>query len=199
MNCKQALPLMHEYLDGDLQGAQALELKQHLLSCSECNSLFRQMETTDALVRSIPAPTVSSDLTNRIMGSLPPVKKRKPWTQWIRRHPAVSVAAVFLLTMAGSFMTLWNNNTELMVRGADLERVIIQGDKVIVPRGETVKGNLVVENGQLVVEDDANVEGNLVVIDGNMNLASTAHISGDKIRIDEALSWIWFKLNDLMH
>ncbi|WP_068776760.1 zf-HC2 domain-containing protein [Paenibacillus sp. FJAT-26967] len=199
MNCKQALPLMHEYLDGDLQGSEALDLKQHLLTCPECHAIFRQMETTDALVRSIPAPVASNDLTDRIMGSLPPVKKRSPWIQWVRKHPAVSVAAVFLLTMAGSFGSMWNNNTELMVRGTDLDRVIIQGDKVIVPKGETVKGNLVVENGELVVEDNANVEGNLVVIDGNMYLASTAHITGDKIRIDQALSWLWFKINEIVH
>lgn len=51
MNCKEALPLIHEYLDGDLQGSDSRLLKEHLIACQACHALFKQLEKTDALVR----------------------------------------------------------------------------------------------------------------------------------------------------
>lgn len=196
MDCKDALPLMHEYLDRDLHGLDASQLKEHLLQCPECHSLFKELERTDTLVRSLAPTTVPNNLSERIMASLPPVKRRNAWTQWVRRHPAGSVAAVFLAVMFGSFMSMWNQGHELMVKGNDLQNVIIQGDTVIVPKGQTVAGNLVVQSGKLKVEGD--VTGNLVVIDGTLNLASTAHISGQVTQVNEAVSWIWYKINDFV-
>jgi anti-sigma factor RsiW len=196
MDCKDALPLMHEYLDRDLNGLDASQLKEHLLQCPECRSLFKELERTDTLVRSLAPTIVPNNLSERIMASLPPVKRRNAWTQWVRRHPAVSVAAVFLAVMFGSFMSMWNQGHELMVKGNDLQNVIIQGDPVIVPKAQTVDGNLVVQSGKLKVEGD--VTGNLVVIDGTLNLASTAHISGQVTQVNEAVSWIWYKINDVI-
>ena len=54
MNCKEALPLIHEYLDGDLQGSDSRLLKEHLIACQACHALFKQLEKTDALVRMLP-------------------------------------------------------------------------------------------------------------------------------------------------
>jgi cytoskeletal protein CcmA (bactofilin family) len=91
---------------------------------------------------------------------------------------------------------MWNQGGELMVKGTDLQDVIIQGDTVIVPEGHTVNGNLIVQSGKLQVQGD--VKGNLVVIDGSLNLASTAHISGQITQVDAALSWVWYKLGELL-
>ncbi|MFD0695745.1 zf-HC2 domain-containing protein [Paenibacillus sp. GCM10027628] len=196
MNCKEALPLMHEYLDGDLQGAEALRLKEHLISCAACHALFRELERTDAIVRSLPPVSVPDTLTAQIMSGLPPMKKRNAWMEWIRRHPAVSVAVVFAAVMFGSFMSMWNDDKNLMVKGSDLQDVVIQGDTVIVPQGHTVNGDLVVQRGKLQVDGD--VTGNLTVIDGTLNLASTAHISGQVTKVDQALSWVWYKLGEFV-
>jgi anti-sigma factor RsiW len=193
MNCKESLPLMHDYLDGDLLGPEAIKLKEHLIQCTECHALFKELEKTDALVRSLPPSGVPDDLTERIMKGLPPVKNSNSWTQWIRKHPAVSVAAVFFAIMFGSFISMWNQGGELMVQGTDLQEVVIEGDTVTVPAGHTVNGNLIVQSGKLQVQGDVN--GNLVVIDGSLNLASTAHISGQVTRIDEALGWVWYKIS----
>lgn len=193
MECKKALPLMHEYLDGDLNGSAALQLKEHLLQCPECHGLFKELERTDAMVRSLAATAVPDQLSEQIMVSLPPVKRRNAWSQWVRRHPAVSVAAVFLAVMFGSFMSMWNQDNVLMVKSDDLQKLVFQGDTVIVPKGQTVEGNLTVQSGKLKVEGD--VKGNLVVIDGTLNLASTAHISGQVTQVNEAMSWIWYKIN----
>jgi anti-sigma factor RsiW len=197
MNCKEALPLIHDYLDGDLLEPEARKLKGHLIECAACSTLFKELERTDAMVRSLPPTGAPDDLTERIMGRLPLVKKQNPWTAWIRKHPAASVAAVFFAIMLGSFLSMWNQDTELMVKGTDLQDVVIQGDTVIVPEGHTVNGNLVVQRGKLQVQGD--VKGNLVVIDGTLNLASTAHISGQVTQVDEAVSWVWYKINELVN
>ncbi|MBP1996821.1 zf-HC2 domain-containing protein [Paenibacillus eucommiae] len=196
MNCKEALPLMHDYLDGDLSQPEALKLKEHFVQCTNCRTLFKELERTDAMVRSLPPTSVPDDLTERIMGGLPVVKKRNSWLQWVRKHPAASVAVVFLALMFGSFMAMWNQDGELMVKGTDLQDVIIQGDTVIVPEGHTVNGNLVVKSGKLQVNGD--VTGNLIVIDGSLNLASTAHIYGQITKVDEVMGWFWYKINTFL-
>jgi anti-sigma factor RsiW len=196
MNCKEALPLIHEYLDGYLQGSEAKELKAHLLACTDCRSTFNQMETCEALIRSLPKAAASSELSAQIMANLPPVKKRSSFMKWIKLHPAVSVAVVFLMVMIGSFLSMWNDQTELLVQGPDLNDIVIQGNKVIVPKGHTVDGNLTVQRGIVEVEDGANVKGNLTIIDGRLNLASTAYISGQITPIDDAVSWAWFKVSE---
>ncbi|WP_248928969.1 zf-HC2 domain-containing protein [Paenibacillus hamazuiensis] len=194
MECKEALPMMHEYLDGDLEGANAARLKEHLLVCPDCKKRFRELETTEAMIMASPDVKAPPYLKDRIMLALPPVKSNRTFGQWFRRHPAVSVAAVFVLVMMGSFMSLWNEDTELLVKGNNLDQVVIKGDTVYVPPGHTVSGNLTVQSGKLQVDGDIN--GNLVVIDGSVNLASTAHISGQVTKIDEAFEWMWFKVSE---
>ncbi len=192
MNCKEAILFMHEYLDGDLRGFALVQLNEHLQKCPGCRNHFRQLENTDAFLQSVSKVAAPEGLTARIMQSLPKRPKRKSWMQWVRRHPAASVAAVFFFIMMGSFLSLWNEETELVVKGTDLEKVVIHGNKVIVPAGHTVEGDLLVENGEAQVFGD--VKGDLVVIDGSYNLASTARISGKITAINQALDWLWYKI-----
>jgi anti-sigma factor RsiW len=193
MICKEALPWMHEYLDGDLTGTPLTELKKHLLSCTECNQRYRKMQHTEAMVRSLPQLAAASDLTDRIMASLPKKKRSNSWLQWIKRHPAVSVASMFLFVMLSSSLSLWNLDTEMVVKGASLEQVVIKGNTVYLPAGHTINGNLMVKRGKIQIDGD--VKGNLIVIDGSYNLASTAHISGKIKQVDQALDWLWFEVN----
>lgn len=195
MICDEALPLMHEYLDGDLDGSEAVELKKHLVACPSCNRLFKQMEQTEAMVRMLPEGLVPSGLTARIMSRIPQEKKRTGWFNWVKAHPAVSVASVFVLVMISSFLSLWNEDQDMVVKGANLDQVVIRGDTVIVPQGHTVQGDLMVKRGKIQV--DGNVEGDLTVIDGSYNLASTAYISGHVTKVDETLEWIWYKVNEV--
>lgn len=196
MDCKQSLSLMHEYLDGDLSGEETAELKRHLIACANCRAALKQFEQTEAMVRSLPRQSAPDGMTERIMRSLPQPKRRNTWFQWVRRHPAASVASVFLFVMLGSFLSLWDNDKDMVVKGAgaDLQQVVIQGDSVYVPAGHTVQGNLLVQRGHIQV--DGEVKGNLIVIDGSYNLASTAHIAGKVIPVDRAISWLWYKMNE---
>lgn len=194
MKCSDALPLMHEYLDGELEGAEAAKLKEHLLSCPSCNRLFKQMEQTEASVRFMPKASVPAGLTARIMSRIPMEKRRSGWFTWVKTHPALSVASVFVLVMLTSFLSLWNEDQDMVVKGANLDQVFIQGDTVIVPQGHTLQGDLVVKRGKVQVE--GNVEGDITVIDGSYNLASTAYISGHITMVDETLEWVWYKMNE---
>ncbi|UUZ82092.1 polymer-forming cytoskeletal protein [Paenibacillus sp. P26] len=88
---------------------------------------------------------------------------------------------------------MWDEDQDLLVKGQDLQSVVIQGHTVLVPEGKTVAGDLTVEKGQVQV--DGEVKGNVTVIDGSVNMASTAKISGQVKQIDEAFSWLWYKMN----
>ncbi|WP_307719830.1 zf-HC2 domain-containing protein [Paenibacillus kobensis] len=200
MNCNVAIIWMHDYLDGELPQQDTVELKAHMLACPECRARFEQLERTESLVSSslhthAPLePGQSEQLRQRIMAVLPKDRKQLSWFRWVRNHPAVSVAAVFFFVMLSSFLSMWHQDGELIVKGNDLQQVIIQGDTVIVPEGAHVNGDLTIENGTAEVQGDVN--GNVTVIDGKLQLASTAHIAGSSRTIDRALDWFWYKVTE---
>lgn len=192
MNCNVAVASIHEYMDGDLSREEIGRLQQHLKGCPACSSRLESLEKTNAFLQSLPAEAPPSYLTDRVMKSLPKTRRPAAWTAWVRRHPAVSAAAIFMVVMLSSFVAMWNQDKELQVSG-DLDHVIIEGNKVIVPAGQHVKGDLTVVNG--VAEIDGDVDGDLTVIDGSYTLASTAHIAGEIKEIDRAVDWIWYKVS----
>lgn len=198
MDCKQASSMIHEYLDDDLPQEQALKLKGHLTGCSACSARFHELEQTDMMLFATlrhNALSASDELVDRIMGKIPKQRKQAAWIGWIRRHPALTSAAIFLVVMLFSAISLWESDDQLVVKTADLDQVIIHGDTVTVPSGSTVAGNLTVENGKAEIYGD--VQGNLTVIDGSYYQASTAHIAGEVKSIDQALDWIWYRITNL--
>ncbi|WP_172197160.1 MULTISPECIES: zf-HC2 domain-containing protein [Saccharibacillus] len=199
MECKQAVSFMHDYLDGDLPTEQARELKSHLDACPECRAAFRSLEETEMMLfaanRKMDTATVSDDVTDRIMSFLPQPKKHSPAWNWVRRHPALTAAAAFILIMLGTSIGFWNADTQLVVKGSDLNRVQVEGNTVIVPEGTVVTGDLTVERGELKIYGE--VEGNVTVIDGSAYQASTAHVAGQVKDIDQAFDWVWYKLGNI--
>lgn len=202
MNCKVAIVWIHDYLDDELPINDMAELKAHLLSCPECRARFEQLERTEALAhnmmdtREVMDTSHSVQLRARIMSALPAKRRSSSFTRWIRNHPAITVAAIFALVMFSSFTAMWEQDTDLSVRGSDLSQVVIEGDTVTVPVGAHIKGDLTVSNGKANVLGD--VEGNVTVIEGSFYQASTAHISGQVKTIDQALDWFWYKVTNSM-
>lgn len=205
MNCNIANVWMHDYLDGELPREDVTRLQDHLRECPSCMARFEQLERTEAFVHaSIEASIIDSgydrkaslQLTDRIMSQLPsPVRQeRRRVLRYLYRYPGLTVAAVFVLVMLGSFMAMWEQDTKLVVSGEDLHQVVIEGSNVIVPAGAKVNGNLIVENGTADVQGEVN--GNVTVIDGKLNLASTGHIIGQSRTIDQALDWFWYKVTE---
>ena len=198
MDCKQASSLMHDYLDDELSTDQALKLKDHFQGCPSCHVQFKELEQTEMMLfATIKHSTFSpSDgLVDRILNQIPNErKKQQQWVTWIKRHPALTAAAVFLFVMLVSVLSFWDTDDQLIVKGVDLDQVIIKGNTVTVPSGTTIAGNLTVENGKAEIYGE--VLGNLTVIDGSYFQASTAKISGHIKSIDQALDWIWYRITN---
>ena len=195
MDCKQAVSLMHDVLDDDLERSCAVELKEHMLACPACREQFRQLESTERLLygfnHRLQPPT--DDLSDRIMAVIPKPKQESAIFKWVKRHPAITVAAIFVLVMMTSALSMRNADHQLMVKG-QLDGVIIENNKVIVPSDTVVKGNLTIHNGQAEVY--GSVEGDLSIVDGKLYQASTANISGSVQEIDEALDWFWYQITN---
>ncbi|MBB3111769.1 anti-sigma factor RsiW [Paenibacillus phyllosphaerae] len=199
MNCNVAIVWMHDYLDGDMPRDDVAQLKTHLIACPTCRARFEQLQQTEAMAFGFVGTTAAIDarqsaqLTDRIMAQLPAKRSRaNSFTTWIRRHPAVAVAAVFAFVMFASFAAMWEQDNQLSVSGVDLAQVVIEGDTVTVPENAHIKGDLTIENGKANVLGE--VDGNVTVIDGSLYQASTAHIAGQVKTIDQALDWFWYKV-----
>lgn len=203
MECKVAIVRMHNYLDGELPREEIIILQAHMRSCPACCSRFEQLEKTDAAayhaleaVKLTGQEDVSASkrLKERIMEQLPKQKskQRNGFVRFIYRYPGITAAAVFMLVMLGSFFATWQQDSQLIVSGEDLQHLVIDGNNVIVPEGVKISGNLTVENGSVEVLGE--VDGNVIVIDGKMMLASTGHIAGQSRTIDQALDWFWYKV-----
>jgi anti-sigma factor RsiW len=195
LDCKEGISSIHDYLDDEIQGEALLRLKGHLQVCPKCNLRLRQLEKADAFFRILSRPCVPEGLTERVVQSVAPHKKRTSWFRWVKLHPAVSIALVFLFLIISSVMSLWNQETDLMLKGKDLEHIVIEGDKVTVPEGRTVQGNLIVENGRIQV--DGHITGNLVVIDGAIMSGSYANVTGNITSVDRVLDWVRYKVKAL--
>lgn len=192
MECKTAALWIHEYLDGELPRDQAENLNNHFRECPACRARFDSLAQTEAFVRAVPAVCAPDGLGSKIMAGLP--KRRRPaaWAGFVRRHPGMAAAALFVAVMLSSFVAMWNQDSKLTVSGPDLENVVVEGTTVVVPEGKVVSGDLTIVNGSVRVLGE--VRGNLTVIDGDIMLASTAHIAGHTEEIHRAIDWVWYQV-----
>ncbi len=192
MDCKVAALWIHEYLDGELSLDRAEQLQSHISQCPACRAHFDSLARTESFVRAVPSVCAPDGLGSKIMAGLP--KRRRPaaWAGFVRRHPGMTAAALFVAVMLSSFAAMWNQGNQLTVSGPDLENVVVEGTTVVVPEGKVVSGDLTIVNGSVLVLGE--VRGNLTVVDGDIMLASTAHIAGRTQKIDRAIDWAWFKV-----
>lgn len=97
--------------------------------------------------------------------------------------------------MLFSTISFWSQDTQLVVKSDEFEKLVIEGDTVIIPPDQIITGDITVENGKTKVYGQVN--GNVTVIDGELFQASTAHIAGQVKDIDRAMDWIWYKISTL--
>lgn len=183
---------MHEYLDGDISRDHEHELKKHLQACEPCKHHMHELSDTIAFVKSAAHITAPPHLENQIMSSLPKRTNTVSIQKWIRRHPTLVAAAVFCILMGAALVGSFSSNTQFSV--SNQANVIVDGKTVIVPAGETVKGDIVVRNGDIRV--DGEVDGNVTVINGKY-MASTSVVTGEIAEIDQAFEWLWFKIKSV--
>ena len=113
----------------------------------------------------------------------------------LRRHPIIVAAAVFFLFMSATLLGSYPNDNQFSV--TKQPNLIVDGETVIVPAGEVVKGDIVVKNGTIVIEGE--VDGNVTVINGDDYMASTAVVTGQIKEVDEAFEWLWYEMKQIFN
>lgn len=192
---EQIIELMHEYLDEDITPEHERTLREHLQSCKDCEALFNELKKTIAFVKSVSYMQAPDDFTANVLARLPK-EKRKIWMQrWVKNHPMLAAASLFLILMMGSLFSTWNEDREFSV--TKQKNLVVQNNTVIVPKGETVKGDVIVRNGKLKIEGE--VQGDVTVINGEKYLASAGHVTGQIDEVNEVFDWIWYHIKKTTH
>ncbi|GLI84127.1 anti-sigma factor [Rossellomorea marisflavi] len=189
---EEVIEYMHDYLDGDIGSAQASELKKHLQECDDCQHHFHELKKAIAFVQSTSHISAPSGFTDSVMARLPKEKKKVGFQRWLKSHPLITAAALFLTFMTGGLFTSWNGNDDFSFTKHD--NLVVQDHTVLVPKGEVVKGDLTVRNGDVKIE--GKVTGDVTVINGDKYLASAGSVTGDINEIDEAFGWLWYKIKE---
>ncbi|MFJ5763595.1 zf-HC2 domain-containing protein [Neobacillus sp. NPDC093182] len=196
MKCdEEIVELMHEYLDEEIDPKNEMILRDHLKSCKECETLFNEYKKTIAVVKGTSRMQAPPNFTAKVMASLPKEKKKVSMQRWLRNHPLIAAASLFLVLMTGSVFSTWNQEREFSV--SKQENLVVQNGTVIVPEGEVVKGDVIVRNGELRIEGE--VQGDVTVINGEQYLASAGHVTGQIEEVNEVFDWIWYHMKRIAY
>ncbi|WLR42029.1 anti-sigma factor [Bacillus carboniphilus] len=191
MKCsKQVVEQIHEYLDGDLTVEQELTLKEHLYKCEECLKYLHELDKSIALVKSTSHVKAPDDFTNKVMQRLPDEKKTIGMQRWMKNHPFLIAASLFMLLMTGSVLSSYQDDQQFQV--SHYPNLKVEDELVIVPEGEVIEGDITVKNGNIQI--DGKVEGDVTVINGEQYMASAGQVTGEIDEINQVFSWIWFHI-----
>lgn len=183
---------MHEYLDGEISREHELELKSHLQSCTDCQAHMHELSNVVAFVKGAAHIDAPANFVHSALARLPKEKSHAGVSRWLRSHPILTAAALFILFMSSALFS--NFNEERQFSFTKQENVIVEGETVIIPEGQIVTGDLVVKNGDVRI--DGELDGNLTIINGSKYMASTAVITGKTEEINEVFDWLWFHIKD---
>ncbi|MFL6562694.1 MAG: zf-HC2 domain-containing protein [Bacillus sp. (in: firmicutes)] len=187
---EQIIELMHEYLDDEITPDQERILREHLQSCKECEAVFNELKKTIAFVKSVSHMQAPDDFTAKVLSRLPKEKRKIGMQRWLKNHPILAAASLFLILMLGSVFSTWNQDREFSV--SKQKNLVVKNNTVIVPKGETVKGDVIVRNGTLEIEGE--IQGDVTVINGEKYLASAGHVTGQIQEVNEVFDWIWYQI-----
>lgn len=190
MNCPENIVLlMHKYLDEEITSEEELELNEHLGSCKGCSIHFQELNRTESFLRGAMSIAASDHFTQAVMNRLPEQKRFSAGT-WLRNHPILSAASLFLFFMAASLISAWSNDHQFSV--SSQPNLVVKDKTVIVPENEIVKGDVMVKNGTLKIE--GTVDGNVTVINGEEYKASAGRVTGKMEKVNELFGWLWYRI-----
>src|SRR5690625_2136535 len=98
---------MHKYLDGDLKKGEEVKLRAHLETCDTCQNHFHELSRTITLIQSTEQLEVPINFSENVMRNLPTEKGHVKFVRWFKKHPAITVAAIFFLFMFGGVFSMW--------------------------------------------------------------------------------------------
>ncbi|MCZ8536958.1 anti-sigma factor [Paenisporosarcina quisquiliarum] len=186
---EQIVHYMHEYLDGDISGEHEQELKTHLASCPSCQQHMHELSKVAAFVQSASHISAPNGFVEGVTARLPKETSKVGMKRWFHSHPLLTAAALFMILMSASLFSSFNEDQHFSF--TKQPNLVVEGEKVIVPAGEIVIGDLVVKNGDLQI--DGEVDGNVTVINGQY-MASTANVTGEIEEINQVFDWLWYKI-----
>ncbi|MGO0058791.1 zf-HC2 domain-containing protein [Brevibacillus fluminis] len=198
MDCRDSIVMIHECLDGDMDEYANLQLQTHLKECPRCHTHMHELQKAIVFVQSASHIQVSADFTARVLAQLPAPRKGHRLSNWLRQHPFLTAAAVFLVMMMGSVTATWfEPDDTLQVSANNIDKLKIDHERniVVVPAGTTVDGDLIVRNGSVEVQGE--VRGDVVAIEGKVFLASTAQVAGDTESVEAIFDWVWYQLKNI--
>lgn len=182
--------LMHAYLDGDISREDEQLLQKHLADCEHCREMMDEFKMSALFLKDAAPIQAPEGFVSGVMARLPKEKSQAGFQRLLRRHPLVAAAALFLILMSATLFSSFGNNQQFSF--TKQPNLIVEGETVVVPAGEVVKGDIVVKNGNLRIEGE--VDGNVTVIRGSKYMASTAVVTGKSEEIDQAFDWLWYKI-----
>lgn len=200
MKCpEQIVELMHAFLDDEIEPEKEKILREHLHTCKECEGFFSELNKAIAFVRSSSHMQAPEHFTQNVMDRLPKEKKRARMGRLLQRHPFLAAASVFFVLMMTSLISSWNQDHQFSV--SEQKNLIVKNHTVIVPKGEVVEGDVVVQNGELRIE--GKVKGNVTVINGEQYMASAGRVTGDIKEVNQVFDWLWYHIKktgkDILH
>lgn len=181
---------MHAYLDGDISREEEKKLNDHLNSCPACKELMDSLSDSISFIESATSIEAPEGFVEGVMMRLPKEKAQAGIQRWLRSHPVIVAAAMFLILMSASLVSSYGNDQQFSV--TKKPNLMIDGETVVVPKGEVISGDIVVKNGDLRIEGE--VEGDITVINGSKYMASTAVVTGSIEEIDKMFDWLWYKI-----
>lgn len=187
--CPNIVRYIHEYLDGDISREHELELKAHLANCEKCQQHMHELNKVTAFIQSASHITAPSGFVEGVNARMPKETSRAGMKRWFHSHPLLTAAALFMILMSASLFSNFNDDQQFSF--TKQPNIVVEGERVIVPAGTTIKGDIVVKNGDLQI--DGEIDGNVTIINGTL-MASTANITGEIEEINQVFDWLWYKI-----
>ncbi|MGV3487380.1 MAG: anti-sigma factor [Tuberibacillus sp.] len=183
--------LIDKVLDQEATEQEYHELQEHISICGMCRERFEELRETEQLLSNLKRDKVPDYFTEKIMQRISErTEKESKVLKWLKKHPLGTAASLFLVLMAGYIFSLWEQAPfRAEVQGSG-KIAYEDHDTVVVPKDETIKGNLVVQNGKVKIEGE--VDGNVILINSDSMLASAGHVTGQIEEVNQILEWIWY-------
>lgn len=116
MNCRRVVNLISAYVDGELTGADMLDIRSHLRECPDCTEEYESIRATKLLVARLNTMAPREDLAAGIMHRLnqintPPHQRAlSRMTGYIGRKLSPVVAALAVSGVAFAFLAVGGQN-----------------------------------------------------------------------------------------
>ncbi|TSJ64937.1 hypothetical protein FPQ13_08275 [Allobacillus salarius] len=175
---------IHQYIDQEMSYNEELSLKNHLMNCDFCLQHFRELKDVEKQLKNSPAVSQPSTFKQDIIDRLPIESKSTKFVKTIKEHPLITACAVFLVMLMTSAFIEFQSDQDVYV--SSYEGIQVEGNRVIVPEGKVIHGDLTIENA--IVEIKGHVNGNVTLVNSELAQANN-NISGEIVQVNRFLKW----------